>query len=201
MDTLSLSRTQFVIVCSAFVAHLVFIPSVSHFVRSGTWGGGVAGMSWQLPDPQDSILGVPVSSYTLITCHAAAALLLAAALFRQFVLARRGVPSARLVAVHRAMGPVILCTLLPAFLTFALALIGLRRGDRDLHADSMFLAPNGEPVDAGALLRTVIVLAVLALGFWSCHRLRRNLLPMAMIAGVLVGALAFLPWSLDSAPA
>lgn len=55
------------------------------------------------------------------------------------------------------------------------------------------LAPNGEPVDAGALLRTVIVLAVLALGFWSCHRLRRNLLPMAIIAGVLVGALAFLP--------
>ncbi len=107
------------------------------------------------------------------------------------------------------------------------ALIGLRRGDRDLHADSMFLAfilleaapiyrivmfvfarlggqvlaPNGEPVDAGALLRTVIVLAVLALGFWSCHRLRRNLLPMGIIAGVLVGALAFLPWSLDGAPA
>ena len=255
-STLSLSRTQFVIVCSAFVANLVFIPSVSHFIRSGTWGGGVAGMSWQLPDPQESILGVSVSSYTLITCHAAAALLLAAALFSQFVLARRGVRSPRLVAVHRAMGPVILCTLLPAFLIFALALslwvidtpfnrvmftllpvmivfaivralIGLRRGDRDLHADSMFLAfilleaapiyrivmfvfarlggqvlaPNGEPVDAGALLRTVIVLAVLALGFWSCYRLRRNLLPMAIIAGVLVGALAFLPWSLDGAPA
>lgn len=50
-------------------------------------------------------------------------------------------------------------------------------------------------------VRTVIVLVVLALGFWSCHRLRRCLLPMAIIAGVLVGALAFLPWSLNSAPA
>ena len=50
-------------------------------------------------------------------------------------------------------------------------------------------------------MRTVIVLVVLALGFWPCHRLRRYLLPMAIIAGVLVGALAFLPWSLDSVPA
>ena len=210
----------------------------------------------QLPDLEVSILGMSVSSYTLITWHAAAAFVLAAALFSQFILARRGVHSARLVAAHRAIGPVILCTLLPAFIIFALslslwvistpfnrvmftllpvmilyaiarALVGLRRGDRDLHADSMFLAfilleaapiyrivmfvfsrlggkvlaPNGEPVDGGALFRTVLVLLLLVLGYWSCGRLRRNLLPMALIGLVLVGALVFLPWSLDGAPA
>jgi hypothetical protein len=253
-STPSLSRTQFVLVCVAFTSNLVFIPSVSHFVRNGTWGGGSAAM--QLPDPEVSILGMSVSSYTLITWHAAAALVLAAALFSQFVLARRGVRSERLAAAHRTLGPVILCTLLPGFVIFALslslwvirtpfnrvmftllpamivfaivrALVGLRRGDRDLHADSMFLAfmlleaapifrivmfvfsrlggqvlaPNGEPVDAGALFRTVIVLVLLALGYWSCGRLRRNALPMSLIGLVLLGALVFLPWSLDGAPA
>ncbi len=105
-------------------------------------------------------------------------------------------------------------------------LVGLRRGDRDLHADSMFLAfillesapifrivlfvfaqlggqvlaSNGEPVDGGALFRTVLVLALLMLGYWSCGRLRRNILPLVLIGLVLVGALVFLPWSLDSVP-
>ncbi len=253
-DTLSLSRTQFVLVCVAFISNLVFIPSVSHYVRNGTWGGVAAAM--QLPDPEVSILGMSVESYTLITWHAVAAFVLAAALFSQFVLARRGVRSAKLVTVHKTLGPIILCTLLPAFVLLALslslwvirtpfnrvmftllpvmivfaivrALVGLRRGDRDLHADSMFLAfilleaapifrivmfifarlggqvlaPNGEPVDAGALFRTVIVLALLAFGYWSCGRLRRNLLPMALIGLALLGALVFLPWSLDGAPA
>lgn len=253
-NTLSLSRTQFVLVCVAFGSNLIFIPSVSYFVKDGTWGGGSA--ATQLPDPEVSILGMTVSSYTLITCHAAAALVLAAAFFSQFILARRGVRSARLVAAHRAIGPIILCTLLPLFVIFALslslwvistpfntvmftvlpvmivygvvrALVGLRRGDRDLHADSMFLAflllesapiyrivmivferlggqalaPNGEPVDAGALIRTVVVLLLLAWGYWSCGRLRRNLLPLALIGLVLLGALVFLPWSLDGAPA
>ena len=249
----SLSRTQFVLVCMAFVSNLVFIPSVSYFVRNRTWGGGTTAM--QLPDPEESILGLSVSSYTLITWHAVAAFVLAAALFGQFILVRRGAGSDRLVAVHRAIGPIILFTLLPVFLVLALslslwvirtpfnrvmftllpvmivyaiarALVGLRRGDRDLHADSMFLAfilleaapfyrivmfviarlggqvlaPNGEPVDGGALFRTVIVLLLLTLGYWSCGRLRRNVLPMALIGIVLLGALAFLPWSLDSAP-
>jgi hypothetical protein len=253
-DTLSLSRTQFVLICVAFTANLVFIPSVSHFVKNGTWGGGTA--ATQLPDPNISILGMTVPSYTLITIHALAAFVLAAAFFSQIFLSRRGVRSPRLIAVHRALGPLILCTLLPVFVIFALslslwvirtpfnrvmftvlpvmivyavirALVGLRRGDRDLHADSMFLAfillesapiyrivmfivarlggqvlaPNGEPVDAGAMFRTVIVLSLLTLGFWSCRRLRRNLLPLALIGGVLLGAVIFLPWSLDGAPA
>ena len=106
------------------------------------------------------------------------------------------------------------------------ALVGLRRGDRDLHADSMFLAfmllesapiyrivmfvvarlggqglaPNGEPIDAGALFRTVIVLVLLAVGYWSCRRLRQNAFPLAIIGSVLVLSLAFLPWSLTGAP-
>ncbi|CAB5041380.1 MAG: hypothetical protein F2911_12385 [Actinobacteria bacterium] len=252
-DTHSLSRTQFVLVCAAFSANLVFIPSVSNFVKNGTWGGGSTTM--HLPDHDVSILGTSVSSYTLITGHAVAALVLAVALFSQFILARRGVRSERLVAAHRAIGPVILCTLLPAFVVLALslslwvirtpfnrvmftllpvmivfgvvrALVGLRRGDRALHADSMFLAfmllesapvfrivmfvfarlggqvlaPNGEPVNAGALFRTVLVLSLLALGYWSCRRLRRNLLPLGLIGLVLLGAVVFLPWSLDSAP-
>ena len=62
------------------------------------------------------------------------------------------------------------------------------------------LAPNGEPVNAGALFRTVLVLSLLALGYWSCRRLRRNLLPLGLIGLVLLGAVVFLPWSLDSAP-
>ena len=62
------------------------------------------------------------------------------------------------------------------------------------------LAPNGEPVDGGALFRTVIVLSLLTLGYWSCGRLRRNLLPLALIGLVLIGSLLFLPWSLDSVP-
>ena len=252
-QTLSLSRGQFGLVCFAFVSNLVFIPSVSQFVAGGTWGGRSA--TTQLPNTEESVLGLSVWSYTLITCHAVAAFALAAALFTQFVLTRRGAGSARAAAAHRALGPVILCTLLPAFVLFALslslwvirtpfnrvmftvlpvmivyavvrALVGLRRGDRDLHADSMFLAfmlleaapiyrivmfviarlggqvlaPNGEPVDAGALMRTVVVLALLALGYWSCGRLRRNLLPMAIIGSVLACSLAFLPWSLDGAP-
>ena len=44
------------------------------------------------------------------------------------------------------------------------------------------------------------VLILLALGYWSCGRLRRNLLPLGLIGLVLMGSLAFLPWSLDSAP-
>lgn len=249
----SLSRTQFVLVCVAFTANLVFIPSVSYFIKKGTWGGGASAMT--LPDLELSILGVPVESYTLIAWHAAAAFALAGAFFIQIVLARRRYRSTRLMAAHRILGVVMVCTLLPAFVVLALALslfvigtpfnmvmftllpvmivygvvrglFGLRRGDRDLHADSMFLAfmllesapifrivmfvyaqlggqvlaPNGEPVDSGALFRTVIVLSLLTLGYWSCGRLRRNLLPLLLIALVLIGALAFLPWSLFSAP-
>lgn len=128
------------LVCVAFAANLVFIPSVSHFVKNGTWGGGTAAMN--LPDPEVSIFGVSVASYTLMTWHGAAAFALAAGFFTQIVLARRGNRSARLVAVHRVAGPVILFTLLPVMIVFGVVrgLVGLRRGDRDLHADSMFLA-------------------------------------------------------------
>ena len=252
-NTLSLSRTQFWLVCFVFTANLVFIPSISTHVMHGTWGGH--SMMTHLPDSLVSFLGFSVYSYTLITWHAAAAFTLAAALFVQFVLAHRQVRSDRAVAVHRTLGPIILCTLLPVFLLFALslslyvihtpfnhlmftvlpvmivyavfrALVGLRRGDRDLHADSMFLAfillesapvyrlvmfvslwlgrpllaPNGDPVDAGALFRTLIVLALLTLGYWSCGRLRRNLFPLALLGAVLVFSLTLLPWSLTGAP-
>ena len=251
--TLSLSKTQFGLICFAFAANLVFIPSVSTYVMNGTWGGRSATM--QLPDVEESFLGFSVSSYTLITLHAAAAFALAAALLTQFILTHRTVRTQTVVAAHRTLGPIILCTLLPLFLVFAFsmslwvirtpfnrvmftvlpvmiifaivrALVGLRRGDRDLHADSMFLAfmllesapiyrivmfvvarlggqglaPNGEPIDAGALFRTVIVLVLLAVGYWSCRRLRRNVLALAIIGSVLVLSLAFLPWSLTGAP-
>ena len=106
--------------CVAFTANLVFIPSVSHFIKNGTWGGGTTALI--LPDPEVSIFGVSVASYTLKTWHGAAAFALAAGFFTQIVLARRGNRSARLVAVHRVVGPVILCTLLPAFVIFALSL-------------------------------------------------------------------------------
>ena len=252
-QTLALSRTQFRLICFAFIANLVFIPSISTHVMQGTWGGHSA-MN-HLPDSMVSLLGFSVESYTLIAWHAAAALALAAAMFAQFVLAHREVRSARAVAVHRVLGPLILVTLLPVFLFFALALslavihtpfnhvmftvlpvmilyavvralIGLRRGDRVLHADSMFLAfmllesapvyrivmffflwlggpvlaPNGEPVDGGALFRTLIVLALLTFGYWSAGRLRRNLLPLVLIGSVLALSLVFLPWSLAGAP-
>ena len=252
-SALSLSKTQFGLICFAFTANLVFIPSVSTYVMNGTWGGRSATM--QLPDVEESFLGFSVSSYTLITLHAAAAFALAAALLTQFILTHRTVRTQRVVAAHRTLGPIILCTLLPLFLVFAFsmslwvirtpfnrvmftvlpvmiifaivrALVGLRRGDRDLHADSMFLAfmllesapiyrivmfvvarlggqglaPNGEPIDAGALFRTVIVLVLLAVGYWSCRRLRQNAFPLAIIGSVLVLSLAFLPWSLTGAP-
>jgi len=252
-QTLSLSKTQFGLVCFAFGANLVFIPSVSTYVKKGTWGGASASM--QLPDSAETFLGFNVPSYTLITLHAAAALALAAALFTQFLLTHRTVRTQKRVNAHRFLGPIILCTLLPVFLVFAFsmslwvirtpfnrvmftvlpvmiiyaivrALIGLRRGDRDLHADSMFLAfmllesapiyrivmfvvarlggqglaPNGEPIDAGALFRTVIVLVLLTVGYWTCRRLRRNAFPLALIASVLVLSMVFLPWSLTGAP-
>ena len=90
-----------------------------------------------LPDPEVSILGMSVESYPLITWLAAAAFALAAGFFIQIILARRGNRSARLVAVHRVIGPVILFTLLPVMIVFGVfrGLVGLRRGDRDLHAD------------------------------------------------------------------
>ncbi|MEI8056194.1 MAG: hypothetical protein WCI29_02250 [Actinomycetes bacterium] len=252
-ETLSLSKVQFGLVCFAFSANLVFIPSVSHYLLGRTWGGRSAAM--QLPNTEEFLLGISVWSYTLITWHAAAAFLLAVALFTQFNLTHRGVRSARVVAAHRIIGPVILCTLLPAFVLLALslslwvirtpfnrvlftvlpvmivyaivrALVGLLRGDRDLHADSMFLAfmllesapiyrivmfviarldgqvlaPNGEPVNAGALFRTVVVLGLVAVGYWSAGRLRRNLLPLMLILAIVLASLAFLPWSLTSAP-
>jgi|GEM_PF-7071239 len=252
-QTLALSKTQFGLVCAAFIANLVFIPSISTHLMQGTWGGH--SVMTRLPNSLVSVLGFPVYSYTLITWHAAAALSLAAAMFVQFVLAHRTERSDRAVAFHKALGPVVLCTLLPVFLLFALALslcvihtpfnhvmftvlplmifyaifralIGLWRGDRELHADSMFLAfmllesapvyrivmfaflsfggaplaPNGEPVDGGAAIRTVIVLAMLTLGYWSCGRLRRNWLPLVLLGSVLVLSLTFLPWSLTGAP-
>jgi hypothetical protein len=251
--TLSLSKTQFRLVCCVFAANLVFIPSLFSHVMHGTWGGHL--VMTRLPDSLVSVLGFSVYSYTLITWHAAAAFTLAAALFIQFVLAHRKVRSARAIAAHRILGPIILCTLLPVFLLFAFslslcvihtpfnhllftvlpvmifyaiirALVGLRRGDRDLHADSMFLAfmllesapvyrivmfvslllggpllaPNGEPVDEGALLRTLIVLALLTFGYWSSGRLRRNLVPLALLGAVLVFSITLLPWSLTGAP-
>jgi hypothetical protein len=252
-QTLALSRTQFRLICFAFVANLVFIPSISTHVLHGTWGGHSA-MN-HLPDSVVSLLGFSIESYTLIAWHAAAALTLATAMFAQFVLAHREVRSERAVAVHRTLGPLILCTLLPAFVLFALslslgaihtpfnhvmftvlpvmilyaifrALVGLRRGDRVLHADSMFLAfmllesapvyrivmffflwlggpllaPNGEPIDGGALFRTLIVLGLLTFGYWSAGRLRRNLLPLVLIGSVLALSLMLLPWSLAGAP-
>ncbi len=252
-ESLSLTRTQFGIVCFAFIANLVFIPTISTHVTYGKWG--IHSTATYLPDSLVSFLGFTVSSYTLITWHAAAALTLAAAMFAQFVLAHRKVRSDSAIAAHRTLGPIILCTLLPAFLLFSLslsllviqtpfnrvmftvlpvmilyaifrALVGLRRGDRDLHADSMFLAfillesapiyrtsmfvftwlgepllaQNGEPVNEGALIRTLIVLALLTLGYWSCRRLRRNLFPLALLGSVLALSLALLPWSLAGAP-
>ena len=119
-------------------------------------------------------------------------------------------------------------TVLPVMIFYAVvrALMGLWHGDQVLHADSMFLAfmllesapvyrivmffflwlggpvlaPNGEPVDGGALFRTLIVLALLTFGYWSAGRLRRNLLPLVLIDSVLALSLVFLPWSLAGAP-
>ena len=251
--TFSLSKIQFRIVCFAFAANLAFIPSISAHLTYGTWGG--RSTATHLPDTQESFLGFSVSSYTLITWHAAAAFLFAVALFTQFILTHRRVKADRAIAAHRTLGPIILFTLWPVFTVFAFsmslrviqtpfnqvmftvlpvmiifavvrALVGLRRGDRDLHADSMFLAflllesapvyrivmfvfaklggqtlaANGEPVNAGALFRTLIVLALLTLGYWSCRRLRRNLLPLVLIGSVLALSLALLPWSLGGAP-
>ena len=78
-QTLALSRTQFRLICFAFIANLVFIPSISTHVMQGTWGGHAA-MN-HLPDSVVSLLGFSVESYTLIAWHAAAALALAAAMF------------------------------------------------------------------------------------------------------------------------
>lgn len=252
-DTLSLSRTQFRLICFAFIANLAFIPSMLAHVAFGTWGGRSA--SAHLPDSLINFMGLSISSYTLIAWHAAAAFALAVAMFIQFVLAHREVRSGRALALHKTLGPLILLILLPAFLLFALslslgviqtpfngvmftvlpmmilyaivrALIGLRRGDLDLHADSMFLAfmllesapiyrivmfvfawlggtllaPNGEPVNEGALFRTLVVLALLTLGYWSSKRLRRNLFPLMLLGSVLALSLALLPWSLSGAP-
>ena len=118
---------------------------------------------------------------------------------------------------------------LPVMIAFALVagMIGHRAGDKIRHADSMFLAiilleaapvfrivdfllikagqtviaSNGETADSGVILRTVIVLAILTVGYQSAGRLRRNVLPLAVISSVLVGSLIFLPWAWAGAPA
>ena len=251
--SLSLNKTQFGLVTLAFLGNLVFIPSIYTHIMHGTWGG--RSVMTQLPDFLVPLLGLSVHSHTLITWHAAAALSLATAMYAQFVLARRKMRWERALAVHRVLGPIILCTLLPAFLIVSLllslfaihtpfnhvmftvlpvmiiyaivrAVVGLRSDDKILHADSVFLAfmllesapifrmamfvvmvlggpvlaPNGEPVDEGALLRTIIVLTLLTIGYWSAGRLRRNLLPLALIGSVLALSLTMLPWSLVGAP-
>jgi len=222
-------------------------------VTFGTWGGRSA--SAHLPNALINIAGFSISSYTLIAWHAAAAFALAAAMFLQFVLARRELRSDKALTLQKTLGPLIMLILLPAFLLFALSLslgvihtpfngvmftvlpimilyaivrglIGLLRGDLNLHADSMFLAfmllesapiyrivmfvfawlggtllaPNGEPVNEGALFRTLVVLALLTFGYCSSKRLRQNLFPLILLGSVLAFSLALLPWSLGGAP-
>jgi hypothetical protein len=62
------------------------------------------------------------------------------------------------------------------------------------------LAPNGEPVNEGALFRTLVVLALLTFGYCSSKRLRQNLFPLILLGSVLAFSLTLLPWSLGGAP-
>ena len=119
--------------------------------------------------------------------------------------------------------------LLPVMITYALimGMKGHRDGDKIRHADSMFLAiilleaapvfrviafimiktgriviaPNGETVNSGVILRTIALVIILVVGYHSARRLRRNLFPLAVISVVLIASLVLLPFAWNGAPA
>ena len=252
-SSFALSRTQFWLLCVAFASNLIFVPIFGNYAKTDQWGA--RGTTEIIPNNQLDVLGVHVSTNTLILCHASAALLLAACFLVQFILIRSKGRTPGRMAAHRTVGTVTLCGTAPLYAFFAVLLcfyviqtpfnrvmylflpvmiayglvvgfMGYRRGDRIRHADSMFLAvlllesapiyrviaigmikagvqviaPNGETIDGGAIIRTIVVLILLVVGYLSAHRLKRNLLPLGVITTVFVGSLLFLPWAWDGAP-
>ena len=83
----------------------------------------------------------------------------------------------------------------PALTRRARALAGLL-----IKAGVQMIAPNGETIDGAAIIRTIVVLILLVVGYVSAHRLKRNLLPLGLITAVFAGSLLFLPWAWGGAP-
>lgn len=120
--------------------------------------------------------------------------------------------------------------ILPVLIFYAMCkgVYEMRRGNLLLHADAMFLAftllnagpiyrvaagilifatnepfstsVTKDPNDGGAIMRTVIVLIMLIVSYYSSGRLRQNIFPIAVLLGALVLSLLFLPWAFDGAP-
>ena len=252
-SSFALSRTQFWLLCVAFASNIIFVPIFGNYAKTDQWGA--RGTTEIIPNNPLDVLGVHVSTNTLILCHATAALLLATCFLVQFILIRSKQRTPRRMAAHRIVGTVTLCGTAPLYVFFAtllcfyviqtpfnramylflpvmitygliVGLMGYRRGDRIRHADSMFLAvlllesapiyrviavvlikagvqmiaPNGETIDGAAIIRTIVVLILLVVGYVSAHRLKRNLLPLGLITAVFAGSLLFLPWAWDGAP-
>ena len=124
----------------------------------------------------------------------------------------------------------VLFGILPVLIFYAMCkgVYEIRKGNLLLHADAMFLAftllnagpiyrlaaailylttheplstsVTRDPNDSGALLRTIIVLIMLIVSYYSSGRLRKNIFPIAVLLSALVLSLVFLPWSFDGAP-
>lgn len=124
----------------------------------------------------------------------------------------------------------VLFGILPVLIFYAMCkgVYEIRKGNLLLHADAMFLAftllnagpiyriaaaillfvthepfstsITKDPNDSGAILRTLIVLMMLVVSYYSSGRLRKNVFPIAALLGVLVLSLIFLPWNFDGAP-
>jgi hypothetical protein len=124
----------------------------------------------------------------------------------------------------------VLFFILPVLIFYAMCkgVYEIRKGNLLLHADAMFMAftllnagaiyrlaaailyltthdplstsVTRDPNDSGALLRTIIVLIILIVSYYSSGRLRKNIFPIAVLLLTLVLSLVFLPWSFDGAP-
>ena len=124
----------------------------------------------------------------------------------------------------------VLFGILPVLIFYAMCkgVYEIRKGNLLLHADAMFLAftllnagpiyrlaagilflttheplstsSTGDPNDSGALLRTIIVLIMLIISYYSSGRLKKNIFPIAVLLATLILSLVFLPWDFNGAP-
>ena len=124
----------------------------------------------------------------------------------------------------------ILFAVLPVVIVYAIfnGLLAIKSGNRESHVDSMYTAlivvnaapiyrfaagiltlvghegvstsASQEPNDSGAILRTILVILILVISYYSAGRLRKNIVPIAALLLVLIGAMLLVPWDFSGAP-
>ena len=114
------SNTQIFFICFGLLSHLIIFVTIFNFSQTGYWGS--TRLNWIITNRLLDLGLFQISSNTLISIHVLTSYCLYFGLLLQICLMSFAPRKQITIALHRAIGSIIVCLALPAFVVPALLL-------------------------------------------------------------------------------